>query len=182
MRYPEGRDRERSRDEADCRIAQHDGQSGICGGRSPFRLEEDDPAAIRSAWTTFRRAERRSSPLEMPSAGSTFKRPEGYFAGKLIQDSDPRGYRVGGAQVSEKHTGFVVNAGNATAADVLQLIGDVQQRVRERLASSSSPKFVCGNSGSERPPQRRHEPFLIGNMSSPAEMNRIRQGCIVPSG
>ena len=79
-------------------------------------------------------------PLEMPSAGSTFKRPEGYFAGKLIQDSDLRGYRVGGAQVSEKHTGFVVNAGNATAADVLQLIGDVQQRVRERFGVELEPE------------------------------------------
>ena len=58
-------------------------------------------------------------PLEYPSAGSTFKRPEGYFAGKLIMDSDLRGYRVGGAQVSEKHCGFVINAGGATAEDVV---------------------------------------------------------------
>ena len=76
-------------------------------------------------------AERRSSkqPLELPSAGSTFKRPTGYFAGKLIQDAGMRGHRVGGAMVSEKHCGFVVNAGGATAADVLQVIRDVQDAV-----------------------------------------------------
>lgn len=76
-----------------------------------------------------RRAEKQ--PLDMPSAGSTFKRPEGYYAGKLIQDAGLRGYCIGGAQVSEKHTGFVVNAGNATAADVRALIAYVQQRVLE---------------------------------------------------
>ena len=79
-------------------------------------------------------------PLDMPSAGSTFKRPEGYFAGKLIQDSELRGYRVGGAQVSEKHTGFVVNAGGATAADVMQLIEDVQNRVKERFGVMLEPE------------------------------------------
>ena len=67
----------------------------------------------------------------MPSAGSTFKRPAGYFAGKLIQDAGLRGFRVGGAQVSEKHTGFVVNAGSATARDVRDLIAEVQRRVYE---------------------------------------------------
>ena len=67
----------------------------------------------------------------MPSAGSTFKRPAGYFAGKLIQDAGLRGFRVGGAQVSEKHTGFVVNAGGATARDVRDLIVEVQRRVYE---------------------------------------------------
>lgn len=70
-------------------------------------------------------------PLEMPSAGSTFKRPQGYFAGKLIQDAGLKGYRVGGAMVSPKHSGFVVNAGGATAADIRQLIEDVQERVFE---------------------------------------------------
>lgn len=77
--------------------------------------------------------ERRASkqPLEMPSAGSTFKRPEGHYAGKLIQDSGMQGYQVGGAQVSLKHAGFVVNTGHATASDVRQLIADVQDRVYE---------------------------------------------------
>lgn len=68
-------------------------------------------------------------PLELPSAGSMFKRPPGYFAGTLIDQTGLKGYTVGGAQVSEKHAGFVVNIGNATAADVLQLIKDVQDRV-----------------------------------------------------
>lgn len=68
-------------------------------------------------------------PLEMPSAGSTFKRPEGHFAGKLIQDAGLKGYRVGGAMVSTKHSGFVVNAGGATASDIRQLIADVQDKV-----------------------------------------------------
>ena len=79
--------------------------------------------------------ERRTSkqPLEMPSAGSTFKRPEGYFAGKLIMDSGLRGFSVGGAQVSEKHCGFVVNKGGATAMDVLNLIREVQRRVKEQF-------------------------------------------------
>lgn len=72
-------------------------------------------------------------PLEYPSAGSTFKRPEGHFAGKLIQDAGLRGYQVGGAQVSEKHCGFVINRGNATSADIQQLILDVQERVWEQF-------------------------------------------------
>lgn len=72
-------------------------------------------------------------PLDMPSAGSTFKRPEGYFAGKLIMDTGLRGFSVGGAQVSEKHCGFVVNTGEATASDVLALIREVQKRVREKF-------------------------------------------------
>ena len=71
-------------------------------------------------------------PLEYPSAGSTFKRPEGYFAGKLIMDSDLRGYRVGGAQVSEKHCGFVVNKGGATTEDIMSVIRHVQHIVKEQ--------------------------------------------------
>ena len=67
----------------------------------------------------------------MPNAGSMFKRPPGYYAGTLIQDAGLKGYKVGGAQVSKKHAGFVVNVGNATANDVLQLIKDVQDRVYE---------------------------------------------------
>ena len=76
-------------------------------------------------------ARRTKQPLEYPSAGSTFKRPEGYFAGKLIMDAGLRGYRVGDAQVSEKHCGFVVNRGNATADDVIKLIDDVKVKVSE---------------------------------------------------
>ena len=72
-------------------------------------------------------------PLHLPSAGSVFKRPEGYFAGKLIQDSGLKGYRIGGAQVSELHSGFIVNIGNATSQDVLDLIKHIQKEVQERF-------------------------------------------------
>ena len=79
-------------------------------------------------------------PLEYPSAGSTFKRPEGYFAGKLIVDAGLRGYQVGGAQVSEKHCGFVINKGNATAADVCGLMKDVQEKVQEQFGVTLEPE------------------------------------------
>ncbi len=83
-------------------------------------------------------------PLEYPSAGSTFKRPEGYFAGKLIEDAGLKGYSVGGARVSEKHSGFVINAGNATAADVRALMSHVQETVMEKFGVWLEPevKFV----------------------------------------
>ena len=79
-------------------------------------------------------------PIEYPSAGSTFKRPEGYFAGKLIQDANLRGYQVGGAQVSEKHCGFVINAGGATAADVMQLMQDVSDKVNAQFGVTLEPE------------------------------------------
>ena len=79
-------------------------------------------------------------PLEYPSAGSTFKRPEGYFEGKLIMDAGLRGYQVGGAQVSEKHCGFVINKGNATAADVCGLMKDVQEKVQEQFGVTLEPE------------------------------------------
>lgn len=79
-------------------------------------------------------------PVEMPSAGSTFKRPEGYFAAKLIDDSGMRGYSVGGAQVSEKHCGFVVNKGNASAEDVVKLMEDVQKKVKEKFDVELEPE------------------------------------------
>ena len=87
-------------------------------------------------------ADRRISkqPLEYPSAGSTFKRPEGYFAGKLIMDAGLRGYQVGGAQVSEKHCGFVINKGNASAADVCRLMADVQAKVQEQFGVTLEPE------------------------------------------
>ena len=79
-------------------------------------------------------------PLEYPSAGSTFKRPEGYFAGKLIQDAGLRGFRVGGAQVSEKHCGFVINRENATAADVNELMRQVSENVEEKFGVRLEPE------------------------------------------
>ena len=81
-----------------------------------------------------------SQPLEYPSAGSTFKRPEGYYAGKLVQDAGMKGYRVGDAMVSEKHSGFVINCGNATATDVIQVIKDVQAKVKEDFGVDLEPE------------------------------------------
>lgn len=81
-------------------------------------------------------------PLNYPSAGSTFKRPEGYFAGKLIMDAGMRGYRIGDAQISDKHCGFVVNIGNASAADVKEVIEEVQERVKERFHVNLEPEVI----------------------------------------
>ena len=81
-------------------------------------------------------------PLEYPSAGSTFKRPEGYYAGKLVMDAGMRGYRIGGAQVSEKHCGFVINAGGASAADVKEVIEEVQERVKDRFHVRLEPEVI----------------------------------------
>ncbi len=85
---------------------------------------------------------RSKQPLEYPSAGSAFKRPEGYFAGKLIMDAGMRGYRIGGAQVSEKHCGFIVNTGHATAADIREVIEEVRERVQSRFHVMLEPEVV----------------------------------------
>ena len=87
---------------------------------------------------TEKRAEKQ--PLQYPSAGSTFKRPQGYFAGKLIMDAGLSGYRIGGAQVSEKHCGFVINRQDATAAEVLQLMEDVRERVMDKFGVELEPE------------------------------------------
>lgn len=96
-----------------------------------FELQKGDREVILEKMCELNGRRRDKQPLEYPSAGSTFKRPEGYFAGKLIQDAGLRGFRIGDAQVSEKHCGFVINRGNATAADVRRLIKEVQKRVQE---------------------------------------------------
>ena len=96
-------------------------------------LQPGDSEAIRAKMEDFTERRESKQPLEMPSAGSTFKRPKGYFAGTLIQETGLKGLQVGGAQVSTKHAGFVVNAtGDATAADVRGLIHEVQQRVYKK--------------------------------------------------
>ena len=97
--------------------------------RARFRLPPGDESAIREWMRELMGKRRASQPLEYPSAGSTFKRPEGYFAGTLIDQCGLKGLTVGGAQVSEKHAGFVINRGGATAADILALIQEVQRRV-----------------------------------------------------
>ncbi len=97
-----------------------------------MQLDPGDPAVIRARMEELARARREKQPLEYPSAGSTFKRPEGFFAAKLIDDCGLRGLRVGDAQVSEKHAGFVVNLGHATAKDILSLMEQITARVSER--------------------------------------------------
>lgn len=95
-----------------------------------FALKSGEAEEIRGRMEELALQRRTKQPLEYPSAGSTFKRPPGFFAGKLIQDAGLRGFSVGGAQVSEKHCGFVINRGGATAADVLKLCRAVQQKVQ----------------------------------------------------
>ena len=98
-----------------------------------YALQVGDTESIRGKMDELKGQRVTKQPLEFPSAGSTFKRPEGYFAGKLIQDAGLRGFKVGGAQVSEKHCGFVINTGNATASDVKALIETVSDRVLEKF-------------------------------------------------
>lgn len=107
-----------------------------------FKLTEGDRDEIRSEMADLAARRREKQPLEYPSAGSTFKRPEGYFAGKLIMDAGLRGYTIGGAKVSEKHCGFVVNAGGATAADVTDVIAEVQERVKEKFGVSLEREII----------------------------------------
>lgn len=94
-----------------------------------YELTEGDKDAISAKMNDIMSKRREKQPLEYPSAGSTFKRPEGYFAGKLIEESGLRGYRVGGAQVSEKHCGFVINRDNASFGDVKKIIEDIKSKV-----------------------------------------------------
>lgn len=96
-----------------------------------FRLQSGDPNAISERMRELNARRREKQPLNFPSAGSVFKRPEGYFAGALIEQAGLKGAQIGGAQVSEKHAGFIVNVGNATAGDVLTLIERVQKTVFE---------------------------------------------------
>ena len=103
-------------------------------------LEQGDMDKIRDITKDLTEKRVSKQPLEYPSAGSTFKRPEGYFAGKLIMDAGLRGYQVGDAQVSEKHCGFVINRGNATAADVLTLIENVREKVQEQFGVTLEPE------------------------------------------
>lgn len=105
-----------------------------------MRLMPGDPAAIQERMDALARARREKQPLEYPSAGSTFKRPEGMYAAKLIDDCGLRGLRVGDAQVSEKHTGFIVNLGQATAADILELMAEVRRRVHEATGVVLEPE------------------------------------------
>ena len=105
-----------------------------------LQLQPGDPSQIRARMDDLAQRRRSKQPLELPSAGSTFKRPQGHYAGQLIEQAGMRGHRVGGAMVSEKHCGFVVNAGSATCADVLQVIADVQEAVLRNSGVQLEPE------------------------------------------
>lgn len=105
-----------------------------------LQLKEGNPEVIRETMKDLTIRRTTKQPLEYPSAGSTFKRPEGYFAGKLIMDSGLAGYQVGGAQVSEKHCGFVINAGGATARDVRTLMDNVKDIVYKKYGVTLEPE------------------------------------------
>lgn len=115
-------------------------QEGFIVLNATFLLKDGDPEKIkrRIDELTFRREDKQ--PLEYPSAGSTFKRPEGHFAGKLIEDSGLKGFNIGGAAVSEKHSGFVINKGGATAKDILDLIEYVQKEVKRQYGVDLYPE------------------------------------------
>ena len=108
--------------------------------RAVFRLAPGNPEEIRRQMRELMERRRASQPLDLPSAGSTFKRPEGYFAGTLIDQCGLKGLTVGGAQVSEKHAGFIVNRGGATSADVRELIRQVQARVLDATGVRLEPE------------------------------------------
>ena len=103
-------------------------------------LKTGDPKEIKAAMDELIEMRVTKQPLEYPSAGSTFKRPEGYFAGKLIMDAGLRGFSVGGAQISEKHCGFVINKGNATAKDVTELMDETKKIVMEKFGVALEPE------------------------------------------
>lgn len=107
-----------------------------------FCLAEGDKSVIKEKMEDLAARRREKQPLEYPSAGSTFKRPEGHYAGQLIMEAGLKGFQIGGARVSEKHCGFVVNTGNATAQDVYNIIKEVQRCVKERFRVELEPEVV----------------------------------------
>ena len=109
-----------------------EGMQGSCIVRAAFGLQRGEKAAIQSEMERILNQRRQKQPLEYPSAGSTFKRPQGAFAAQLIDECGLKGFTVGGAQVSKKHAGFVINTGKATCADVLELTRQVRVCVQEK--------------------------------------------------
>lgn len=107
-----------------------------------FKYKHEDKEKIEEKMKTNSDARREKQPLEYPNFGSVFKRPEGYFVGKLVSDSGLRGYTIGGAQVSTKHTGFIVNIGNATCQDVLDLIKYIQDTVYKKFNVKLHPEVI----------------------------------------
>ena len=116
------------------------GEKGYIALEAVIRLEKGDSEEIRATMDDLTERRTTKQPLEYPSAGSTFKRPEGYFAGKLIQDTGLRGFTVGGAQISEKHCGFVINKDHATAKDVVELMREVSDRVEAKFGVPLEPE------------------------------------------
>lgn len=114
--------------------------ANVVAAQITLSLTPGDPQAIRARMEECAAMRREKQPLNYPSAGSTFKRPEGHFAAKLIDDCGLRGLTVGGAQVSEKHAGFIVNIGGATASDILELMRQVEQRVFEQSGVHLEPE------------------------------------------
>ena len=128
-----------------------------------FRLEEGDGEAISAKMRELNERRRDKQPLDLPSAGSAFKRPEGYYAAALIDEAGLKGFRVGGAQVSEKHAGFIVNAGGATSRDVYELMMHVRRTVYEQKGVELEPEVIL------LPPDYRledHGPAVRGNRVS----------------
>lgn len=115
-------------------------KNGYIVAKAVLRLALADKTIIRARMDELKEMRVSKQPLEYSSAGSTFKRPEGHFAGKLIMDAGLRGYRVGGAQVSEKHCGFVINRGGATAADICKLMSDVNAEVEKQFGVTLEPE------------------------------------------
>jgi len=107
-----------------------------------LELEEGNREEIGQKMKDLAEKRREKQPLEYASAGSTFKRPEGYFAGKLIMEAGLRGFSIGGAKVSDKHCGFIVNTGNATALDIYEVIQEVQERVKEQFGVWLEPEVI----------------------------------------
>ena len=149
--FPDGTTREVGAQEADWSYRRSMmGEAGLVVLAATLILRPGDPAEIRALMDDLAQRRANKQPLELPSAGSTFKRPTGYFAGKLIQDAGMQGHRVGGAQVSTKHAGFVVNTGGATAADVRQVIADVQAAVKAQFNVELEPEVKLWGFEEER--------------------------------
>lgn len=111
--------------------------------RSTLKLRKSDPTEIRATMLDLNNRRREKQPLNYPSAGSFFKRPTGHFAGKLIEDAGLKGTGIGGAQISEKHAGFLINTGGATAEDVCKLMAYVKERVFEQFGVTLEPEVRC---------------------------------------
>lgn len=105
-----------------------------------MKLAEGDPEKIKAKMDDLNQRRKDKQPIDKPSAGSTFKRPTGYYAGKLIMDAGLRGYQIGGARVSDKHCGFVINTGDATSADVMALIKHIQNEVMQQFEVALEPE------------------------------------------